>query len=196
MSKKILYIVAGFISIVLICVILWHFGYTFNFKRDSVKFKNAYEAYNGLKSELGEVYKSVSIIKDNKIEYLDFDDLVKRLSSDSALIYLASPTEKINRACVESIIETIDSSKVETLYYYEVSSGSKDYERLISALNKKDIKLPNILAIKKGKLIDSLNLDFISGDNVDDFDKNDLIKSINDVIVSFLNGPSICDETC
>ena len=196
MNKKLLYVIAGIICIVLICIILWHFGYTFDFKRDAVKFKNSYEAYNGLKSESGEIYKSITINKDNKIDYIDLDDLVKKLNSDSALIYLASPTDKINRACVETIIEIVDSAEVEKLYYYEISSGSKEYEDLISTLDKEDLELPNILVVKKGKIINCLNLDFITDDNIDNFDEKELTKSINDVILSYIKGPTLCDETC
>ena len=196
MSRKILYIIVGIISLVLISLILWHFSYTFNFKRDSVKFKNSYEAYNGLKNESGEAYKNITIAKDNKIKYLKFDELIQKLSVDTSLIYLASPTDMINRACVETIIDTIDKSKVETIYYYEISHSNEDYNNIIKILNIDELSLPNILIIKKGKLVDTLNTDFINDDNINDFDNNELIKSINDVLESLLKEDTICDETC
>ena len=196
MSKKVLYIVFGSISLVLISLILWHFSYTFNFKRDSVKFKNSYEAYNGLKSESGETYKSVSINKDNKIEYLSFGELEEKLKAGSSLIYLSSPTDVINRLCVETIIDVINGSKVEKLYYFEVSYGSETYENIVKLLDSKELALPNVLGIKKGKLVGSLNLDFIDGDNIKNYDSNELIKSLNDVIDSLFKEDTLCDETC
>lgn len=193
MNKKLMYVIAGLISLVLISLILWHFSYTFNTKRDSVRFKNTYESYNNLKSDSGELYESISISKDNKIKYINFENLTTELNKGTSLIYLGYPTDAINRLCVQTIIDSINSSKVERLYYFEISKSSNDYKKILEILNMNELELPNILAIRKGELVGSLVFDFI---NEDAIDKDKLVKNINNVVASLLKEDTFCDDAC
>lgn len=190
MSKKLLYIIPGIICLVLICLILRYFGFNIDFKRDAIKFKHSYELYNGQKMDSGEEYKNVSIDKHSKIEYLELDEVISKLQAGTSLIYLASPTDNVNRLYVESIIKTTKESNLKTLYYFEVSSGSTEYKKISKTIDDETFVLPCLIAIKKGKIIGRYD---ITSDNISD---EEFANKINELINSILKEDTVCDETC
>ena len=185
MNKKLLYGITGAACIILIGLILWYFGLNFEISEDAKNFKTSYESYNGQKNETGESYIHVSIPKDNKVEYVDVDDAIKKMSSGDALLYLGSPTDNVNRKYVETIINAVDASKIEKLYYLEISSGSADYEKISDEIDD-ELTLPILFAIKSGKIEDSLKLE----------DQEEIKDDVNELISVVLTNPNVCDETC
>ena len=190
MGKKLLYIIPGIVCLVLIWLILRYFGFNIDFKRDAIKFKYSYELYNGQKMDSGEEYKSISIDKHNKIEYLELDEVISKLQVGTSLIYLASPIDNINRLYVENIIKTTKESKLKVLYYFEVSNESTEYKKILTAISDETFTLPSLIAIKKGKIIGRYDI------TSDDISDEEFVNKINELINSVLKEDTVCDETC
>lgn len=155
--KKKLYIIIGIILIVLAGLAVWYFGFSngeeVKINEDAVKFKEEYEALNGKKSASGKVYQTLDIKEDSKIKYSNMDEVIEILENGTGLIYFGYPNCPWCRGMLPTLLETVDCSCLDNLYYmdmtdvrdtYEIKNGkpnkvkdgAKGYDKLLELLDE------------------------------------------------------------
>lgn len=205
MDKKLvrkLHIIGGIVLIVLLGLTLWYSGFDYEgVTHDEKVFKSSYEALNLEKNEDNKNYLSVKINKDNKIKYISVDEAINKLSKGTSIIFMGSPDDDLTRAYVETIVDTVAVSKLDTLYYLEVSYKDQNtYSKLVKAIGEETLVLPRIDAIKNGEVIGVIenipleNEDITKGLN--DTEKNNLKDALNNLIDDTLKEANVCNEGC
>ena len=92
-----------------------------NKETDALKFKEEYEALNGVFIE-GTKYKypSVEILKDNAIKYVTSEELLKVLDEGTGAVYFGYPNCPWCRSAVPTLIESANEVGLENIYYLNV----------------------------------------------------------------------------
>lgn len=155
-KKKIL------ISSLIIFIILILGGIVLYFN-DSFHFKLSYEYINYVDYNNGKKIK-VSIPFDNRIEYVNEEELIDLLERGTGVLYFGYNTCPWCRNVVPVLIDTVKKSNVDNIYYADLHKldmkliRSKLYKILNSYLRddeegKKVLAVPDVYFIKKGKII-------------------------------------------
>lgn len=124
-----------------------------NNKNDAIKFKEEYEALNGVENN-GKIIRTISIDKDNPFIYKEASDIVDMINDkETFIVYFGFSKCPWCRSMIEKLIEVAKDYKVDTIYYVDVldirdtlklddnnevitdKNGSKDYMKLIKLLD-------------------------------------------------------------
>ena len=93
----------------------------------AVRFKNEYEALNGLTTPDGEhVYKNIKINNTVPIKYVESGDVVSLLSAGSGIIYMGFPECPWCRTLIPYIFEAYKESKCGAVIYYYNGLADRD----------------------------------------------------------------------
>lgn len=85
------------------------------------KFKEEYEALNGTVRQSTMVdNKTISIIEDNNVEYIDMDKAADILENGSGLIYFGFAACPWCRNAVPVLLKAMESTNLENIYYVDV----------------------------------------------------------------------------
>ena len=129
--------------------------------KDSIKFKNEYEAYNNLTyNENNKInkYKPLDINKNNPIIYLTDETVLKIKTGENKIIFLGTPDENNTRIAVKTLLETAEDNGVDKIYYYTITKEDKKiYKELKEITNQKDLTIPYLALIKNNKIENSQN---------------------------------------
>lgn len=124
--------------------------------KDSYKFKKEYEKYNNT-----EKYINIEIPKDNRIIYLNNNNILKEIKTGNKIIYLGYPTDNKTRLAVPILLNTAKENDIKKVYYYNfknLKEKNKTYQKLIQTINKSTkqtqnkLTTPTVILINQGKI--------------------------------------------
>lgn len=124
--KKEYYYIGG-IALFLLAVLLGVFIITSN-STDGAKFKKEYEKLNGEKTSSGNVYQTLNIKKKNKVKYITLKEAVEIVDKGTGIVYFGMPNCPWCRELVPILLEKLDCSCIENLYYVDMSEERNTYE--------------------------------------------------------------------
>lgn len=130
-------------------------------------FKQEYEKLNGVKNKDGNEYLSVSIPKENIIQYASYEKIFQILKDQSGIIYFGFPECPWCRTLIPVLLDAADEVGIDTIYY-------------LNAVNDRDIKKLD----ENGKIVEEKKA-------TENYQK--LLKKLDSVLESYegLNNPDI-----
>lgn len=183
-------------------------------QNDGDLFKEEYEDLNG-------EYLEVTIDELNIIEYIDVEEVLNIIDTDTGIILLSSPKSDASRYIIPLLFEAADTMGIEKISYFDpseiidektivddevqvIKEGSMDYYYLVEQLNNylpfyeeintsevKRIYLPTVIFVKEGGIIDVYNFELEELNNEEQVE-----------IVTYFEGmindvyDLVCDEDC
>ncbi len=124
-----------------------------NISADAIKFKKEYENLNGKKSPSDKIYKTLSIMEDNPIKYIDDVEALEIITKKSGIIYMGFANCPWCRNAVPNLLNAASSTGIDTIYYLDLTDirdvltvnnkgkvttktkGSEAYMKMLTALN-------------------------------------------------------------
>lgn len=152
MKKKI------FLVLIIICFLLLT-CFIYIYSKDNLRFKFEYELYNNIDYNNGKNIVS-EIPTDNKIIYVKEKNLKHILTSGDAVVYFGYSTCPWCRNIVSSLLNIVNDSNIDKLYYVDVKSV--DVKKALDILDKyleqdedgdKHLYVPDVYFIKDGKIV-------------------------------------------
>ena len=96
---------------------------------DSEKFKNEYEALNGIPSEVKDVdYLSVNINEDNPMVYKTAKEILEVLKNEDAFVFFGYPNDPYCRNAIEILLKAAKEKNIKTIYYVDILNIRDNYE--------------------------------------------------------------------
>ncbi len=90
---------------------------------DAEQFKEEYEALNGEKNSSGQEHRTITIPKDNPIEYVTAPDIVKMIENkETFYVYFGSRYCPWCRSVIEKALEVANKYDIEKIYYVDAWS--------------------------------------------------------------------------
>ncbi len=113
-----------------------------NVTDDEKKFKKEYERYNDETNSSEEILKKVSIPEDNNIKYVSLSEAVDLIKKDQGVLFLAYPTNQKSRIVAPILVDVMNNTDIETLYYLNVRPNDDEASdiRDIYTVNKKRVQ--------------------------------------------------------
>lgn len=156
--KKKLFIITVIIVLLLSIIIF------FLYQNDSIRFKFSYEYINIMEYNNGKKIK-VEIPYDNKIKYLNEEELLTFIKEGTGILYFGYNTCPWCRNVIPILIDTVNKNNIDTIYYADIHNLdiSSIKEELYGILadylrkndeNKRVLAVPDVYFIKNGKIID------------------------------------------
>ena len=156
MKKKILIVVTTIILLIGIITFLLY-------QNDSIRFKFSYEYINMLEYNNGKKIE-VEIPYDNRIEYLNEEELLTFIKEETGILYFGYNTCPWCRNIVPVLIDTVKENNIDKIYNADIhklniSSIKKELYGLLNDYlreddeNKKVLAVPDVYFIKDGKII-------------------------------------------
>lgn len=127
MKKKQLIIVI-FILFILFFLVFLFFNNKQENTEDAKKFKEEYEAYNGLKTEDDEVYPTVDVNKKNVMYYATSKEILTVLKEGTGVIYFGTPEDPWSRNAVNVLLQASEATALRRIYYLDLSKKYDIYE--------------------------------------------------------------------
>ena len=151
MSKK-LKIILGIIVIVLVLGIVGYFiwqGTGAKVTKDSIKFKEEYEAINAkYNSSNNKKYISINIKENNPVKYSSYDEIFEVLESGTGVIYFGFPECPWCRNLVPVLTDSALENGIKTVYYLNILEDRDIKELKTTGTGKK--KKTTIVTTKEG----------------------------------------------
>lgn len=155
MKKKLIIISIILVLLGIICFCLY--------QNDSIRFKISYEYINIVEYNNGKKIK-VSIPFDNKIKYLNEDNIMKYLKEETGVFYFGYNTCPWCRNAIPVLIDTVKENNIDTIYYIDIhkvkiSNIKKELFNYLGDNLKEDeegnkgLAVPDVYFIKEGKII-------------------------------------------
>lgn len=155
MKKKI-------ITIGIIILVLSIMG-LYCYKRDNIRFKMSYEFINQVELTNGKKIK-VSIPYDNRIKYINEEELLKLLNNGTGVLYMGYNTCPWCRNAVPILIDSVLENEIDTIYYVDIHSAnlkkiSKELYKILDEYLKvtddgtKVIAVPDVYTLKNGQIV-------------------------------------------
>lgn len=166
--------------------------------KDSYKFKKEYEKYNNT-----EKYINIEIPKDNRIIYLNNNNILKEIKTGNKIIYLGYPTDNKTRLAVPILLNTAKENDIKKVYYYNfknLKENNKIYQKLLQTINKSTkqtqnkLTTPTVILINQGK-ITNIEIGIPSTTNNNKLTKKqqeELTSIYEDMIIELL----LCSDNC
>lgn len=102
-----------------------------------IDFKNEFEKLNGEETGDGNSYSNVNINTNVSIVYINsLEKFNELLNSDSAIIYVGSPTCAYCRNTISTLLEVMEKLELKTLYYYNGKSSTNSSEQYDEIMNE------------------------------------------------------------
>ncbi len=93
--------------------------------KDAKKFKEDYEALNGVTIKDDMKHRSITIDEKNPIEYKTFEDIVKMIDNkESFVVYVGFSACPWCRSVIPYVLEVAKENKIDTIYYVNVRSDN------------------------------------------------------------------------
>lgn len=149
-------------------------------ENDAKIFKKEYEQYNKYEN-----YEKVKIKKNNKIIYLNQEELVKSIKEDDKIIFIASPKDNNSRKVIKLLLELTEEYEIDKIYYCnadKIKKESKMYKDLLK--NKIKVITPTLILIKNKKIEDLYQPKKI--------DKKEVYKNYEKIIIKY----TLCTKEC
>lgn len=105
---------------------------------EEVKFKEEYESLNGTTTSSGVTNKEVSIIADNNIVYISLAEAENILEDGTGVIYFGYASSQMCRNAVPVLLEAMQSSDLDKIYYVNLLDSEGNDIRDTYALNDKN----------------------------------------------------------
>ena len=151
------------IIILTIVLIILGIGFIYLYQKDTIRFKMSYEYLNMIEYNNGKKIK-VSIPKDNRIKYLNEEELLKYLKTETGIFYFGYNSCPWCRNIVPVLIDAVKEKNIETIYYVDthklnLSNIKKELfeflgDNLISdEEGEKVLAVPDVYFIKNGNII-------------------------------------------
>ena len=96
--------------------------------KDGAKFKSEYEKLNGEKASNDKSYQTLKIDKNNKVKYISLDEAVGILTDGTGIIYFGMPDCPWCRGIVPVLLDKMNCSCLENLYYVDMKDERNTYE--------------------------------------------------------------------
>ncbi len=106
---------------------------------DEKTFKKEYEDLNGKEVD-GVKLKNVSIIEDNNIVYITLEKAVDLIKNKDGVIYFASPTNSKSRIATPILLNAMESTSLEKIYYLNITKNGEDLRDTYEIVKKKATK--------------------------------------------------------
>jgi len=152
--KKKIFLVAGIITVVLLCLGIYVYS------QDNYRFKLSYEIYNSIEYNNGKKIP-VEIPFDNKIKYVGEKDLKDVLTTKTGVVLFGYSTCQWCRNAIPVLIETVQKSKIETIYYVDVEAvNTESIKEILNPYLREDdeqnkrLYVPDVYFIKDGEILD------------------------------------------
>ena len=89
--------------------------------KDALKFKEEYEALNGIVNSYGKPHRSVSIDSKNPFVYISADDIIEKINiGESFYVYFGSTLCPWCRSVIEKAIEIAKNNNIDKIYYVDI----------------------------------------------------------------------------
>ena len=118
MNKKLIYVICSILCVFVIVATAIKFTYSTD--TDANKFKKEYEKYN---KEL----ISLKISRNNKIKYSDYKEVEEIIKGGTGIIYLGTPDSNWCRNVVNPLIDAVNDSSIDAIYYLDISKDMDYY---------------------------------------------------------------------
>lgn len=121
-SNKICFIIIAICTIAVIGICAFEiFNHKSNEKTDSARFKEEYEAYNGLVNENNNKnFLEVEIPKENPIVYKTGKEILDVLKNENAIVYFGFSSCPWCRNVIEPLLSAAEEKKTEKVYYVDI----------------------------------------------------------------------------
>lgn len=91
---------------------------------DALKFKEEYEAINGVANSSGKEHRTLSISEDNPFVYVTGEEIVEKIENNETFyVYFGSPYCPWCRSVIEKSIEVAKKNNIDTIYYVDIWDG-------------------------------------------------------------------------
>ena len=88
---------------------------------DALKFKEEYEAINGVANSSGKEHRTLSISEDNPFVYVTGEEIVEKIENNETFyVYFGSPYCPWCRSVIEKSIEVAKKNNIDKIYYIEI----------------------------------------------------------------------------
>lgn len=133
-------------------------------KSDIANFKEEYEKYNG-KIVGDRKYLDVDVSLNNKIYYVDDDNLLETMDNETGIFYFGFPNCPWCRNIVEILLSSAKKENIKVYYFNPRTAGSNSnelYNEVVKRLDKylekdeygnKVLYVPDVYFIKNGKIV-------------------------------------------
>lgn len=146
---------------------------------DAIRFKKEYEALNDeLNDDGSKKYTKMSIDENNKIVYLDYEELIDFINNGTGTLYIGRPGCPWCRLLIEPMFEFAEENNVNIYYYNIEKDRTENNDRYKNVLKLLDEYLP----------IDTVT------QNEDDKDFDKTLKRVVLPHVFFIDGGEIQNE--
>lgn len=134
----------------LLIVILTALVATIVYKPD--KLKKEYESLNNKKTN-NQKYIKVVIPKNSPLKYSNYEEILEVLDK-TGIIYIGSAKKQISRDYLNQLIKAADNTGASKIYYLDTKNNkiTKEYKKLLKKINKKEIYVPTLITVKRGKI--------------------------------------------
>jgi len=95
---------------------------------DAAKFKKEYESYNSKVAYKDLKYQDLDIPKKNKVKYATLKEAVDIIKDGTGLIYFGYPNCPWCRGMLPALLDVVDCSCLENLYYVDMTGLRDTYE--------------------------------------------------------------------
>ena len=105
---------------------------------DALRFKAEHEFYNGLLRDNGEPHRVIYIPANNRVVYLDFDDLMDFIDSGTGVFFFSRPVCPWCRDLLPTFLEVAEVAGMYVFYYdidYDRSTHNENYVRILELLH-------------------------------------------------------------
>ncbi len=94
---------------------------------DAKRFKQEYTYYNGKKSSDGYKFQKLKISSKNKVKYISISESIDIINEGTGLIYYGAPDNPSCRGLIETLLESVDNSHLESLLYVDMTAKKSEY---------------------------------------------------------------------
>ena len=202
--------------------------------KDSIIFKQTFEAYNTLVDENKEDCLDLSIPEDNSFVIKSAKEIVEIMKNETALIFFGYPFQNATRSVVDTLLNLTKEYNVDKVYFLDIynikdvyesnktldpkliRSGSTSYHEITDMLKEylneyyvftdnvgydtglKEITVPALLLINKGKVVDIKIGDIRKSSAYSDTQISDIAVKYEEIIKKYIEESSVCtlDKNC
>lgn len=98
-----------------------------NNNEDAIKFKEEYEALNGVEVTEDLKYSKLNISENNPIKYSNYDELLEIIKNKTGVIYLGFPECPWCRSALPILFDVVKDNDIKTIYYMNILNERDSY---------------------------------------------------------------------
>ena len=126
MKEKILMILVPVLCVLLAGLAYFKFLGEQTITKDSIKFKEEYEEYNG-KEVYGSKYQKLNLNPNNPIKYSDYEEILDVMENKTGIIYLGFPECPWCRTILPILFDVAKDNNINTIYYLNMKNERDSY---------------------------------------------------------------------